>query len=386
MPLTPADVATKKFSTKRMGTGYDQVEVDGFLDDIEAEIARLLTENAALTSKLAEVQAAPPAAVPAPFEPVPAAVAAPVADAAPMPGETQEAALRTLLMAQRTADQAVAEARAEADKMVSDARTRSSQVENEVNARTTAALAELEGRRHEFESRIEDLRAFEREYRLRLKAYLESQLSDLTRRGGGAEDSGAGVPATARATAVGVMPAGIADRGAARPAAPAAPTPVATPAPIPVAPATPAPAIPAPPATPAPPHLGVPASFVPASVAAPQAPAPAAPTVAVAPAEQPAPAAPRPAVPTASEGLPQVLPPEWAELNQADDSRHSLPRLAPNGPSGPPREASAAAIPPPLRAVPPLSREPEPMGPFTVFPPPVVLEQVDEGPEPPAQS
>jgi len=42
VPLTPADVATKKFSTKRMGTGYDQVEVDGFLDDIEAEFTQHL--------------------------------------------------------------------------------------------------------------------------------------------------------------------------------------------------------------------------------------------------------------------------------------------------------------------------------------------------------
>ena len=32
-----------------------------------------------------------------------------------------------------------------------------------------------------------------------------------------------------------------------------------------------------------------------------------------------------------------------------------------------------------VTAVPPLSVEPEPMGPFTVVPPPVQLEQVDEG-------
>jgi len=38
-----------------------------------------------------------------------------------------------------------------------------------------------------------------------------------------------------------------------------------------------------------------------------------------------------------------------------------------------------------LRAVPPLSTEPEPMGPFTVVPPPVPAEQIDEGSEPPTQ-
>ena len=372
MPLTPADVATKKFSTKRMGSGYDQVEVDGFLDLVEAEIARLLTENAALSSKLNEAQAAPSAATSAPFEQVPAALAAPVADAAPAPDETQQAALRTLLMAQRTADQAVAEARAEADTMLSDARTRSTQVENEVNARTTAALAELDSRRRELELRIEDLRAFEREYRLRLKAYLESQLTDLDKRGGSAEDSGAGVPAAARTAAVGVMPAGVADRGAARPAAPTPPPPTQTPASVPVAPAPPTPATPpAAPATAAAPPVTAPASFTPASVTAPQAPAP---------------AAPRPAVPTAADAFPEVRPPEWTELNQADEPRHDTPRVAPDGPSGPPQQAPPAAVPPALRAVPPLSREPEPVGPFTVVPPSVLLEQVDEGPEPPSQS
>ncbi len=375
MPLTPADVATKKFSTKRMGSGYDQEEVDGFLDLVEAEIARLLTENAALSSKLNEAQAAPSAAVSAPLEQVPAPLAAPVAEAAPAPGETQEAALRTLLMAQRTADQAVAEARAEADTMLSDARARSTQVENEVNARTTAALAELDSRRRELESRIEDLRAFEREYRLRLKAYLESQLTDLDKRGGGAEDGGAGVPAAARTAAVGAMPAGVADRGAARPAPPAAPPGTQTSAPVPVAPAPPAPpahpAAPAMAAVPEPaPPVTAPASFTPASVTAPQASAP---------------AASRPA-PTAPDALPEVLPPEWAELNQADEPGHDTPRLAPDGPSGPPQEAPGVAVPPALRAVPPLSREPEPMGPFTVVPASVVLEQVDDGPEPPSQS
>jgi hypothetical protein len=42
--------------------------------------------------------------------------------------------------------------------------------------------------REELERRVDDLRAFEREYRSRLKAYLEGQLRDLE---AGATDSGA---------------------------------------------------------------------------------------------------------------------------------------------------------------------------------------------------
>ncbi len=328
MPLTPADVSNKLFG--RQVRGYSVDEVDTFLDQVEAELTRLLTENAALSSR---VQAAPAAAPPAAVEltkPEPVAISA---------GEPQEAALRTLLMAQRTADQAIAEARAEADKMLSDANARAGQVDQEVKARTTSALAELQSRQAELQVRIEDLKAFEREYRLRLKAYLESQLKDLDSRGGSSEGPGTGVPAAARAAAVGVMPAGVtvAPSPATAPAAPAAPAAPVPPPPVPARP-------------------------------------PVAPPVA------------SPAVQVAPDGFPQVLPPEWAELEGITSPAPEPPRLAPEpAPSGPPKEAPLSATPPSLRAVPPLSVEPQPMGPFTVVPPPVQLEQVDEGPEPPTQ-
>jgi hypothetical protein len=57
------------------------------------------------------------------------------------------------------------------------------------------------------------------------------------------------------------------------------------------------------------------------------------------------------------------------------------PAAAP--PSAPPREAE----PPSLRAVPPLqsSTGPEPIGPFTIVPPSTFADQLDDGPEPPAE-
>src|SRR5437870_5155583 len=54
MPLTPADVRNKQFSTTRLRPGYDEEEVDAFLDEVEAELDRLLQENEDLRSKLAE--------------------------------------------------------------------------------------------------------------------------------------------------------------------------------------------------------------------------------------------------------------------------------------------------------------------------------------------
>src|SRR6201747_3107675 len=46
MPLTPADVHNVAFSKPPIGKrGYDEDEVDAFLDLIEAELARLIEEN-----------------------------------------------------------------------------------------------------------------------------------------------------------------------------------------------------------------------------------------------------------------------------------------------------------------------------------------------------
>ena len=55
MPLTPADVRHKQFSTTRLRPGYDEEEVDAFLDEVEVELDRLIKENEELRAKLAEV-------------------------------------------------------------------------------------------------------------------------------------------------------------------------------------------------------------------------------------------------------------------------------------------------------------------------------------------
>src|SRR5262245_47938806 len=117
MPLTPEDVQNKRFSTVRFKEGYDEEEVDAFLDEVEAELRRLLTENSGLLpapAPRAAAAAAPPPAAPA--APAPAAPAPPAE--AP-----NEAALRTLLLAQRTADEAIAQAKQEAEHLVASAKT-----------------------------------------------------------------------------------------------------------------------------------------------------------------------------------------------------------------------------------------------------------------------
>src|ERR1700753_3317486 len=53
MPLTPADVHNVAFSKPPIGKrGYNEDEVDAFLDLIEAELARLLEENSELRQQV----------------------------------------------------------------------------------------------------------------------------------------------------------------------------------------------------------------------------------------------------------------------------------------------------------------------------------------------
>jgi DivIVA domain-containing protein len=69
MPLTPEDVANKQFTSTRLKPGYDETEVDEFLDEVEAELTRLYRENDELRPSWrppAAARQAPVAAAPDP--------------------------------------------------------------------------------------------------------------------------------------------------------------------------------------------------------------------------------------------------------------------------------------------------------------------------------
>jgi len=226
MPLTPADVRNKQFSTTRLRPGYDEEEVDAFLDEVEAELDRLIQENEELRAKLAEVLRGG-------GKPAMSALSSPLSDQksdmmAPEPpmeyrrpepmhqssmysdqDTSMDTAARVLSLAQQTADQAIADARREADEtlgrarreaddvltkarrqaeqITGDARARAESLERDAQERHRQAMGSLVQSREELERRVDDLRAFEREYRSRLKAYLEGQLRDLE---AGVTDSG----------------------------------------------------------------------------------------------------------------------------------------------------------------------------------------------------
>src|SRR3954452_6294584 len=52
MALTPEDVVNKRFQATKFREGYDQDEVDDFLDEVVNELRRLSEENEELRAKL----------------------------------------------------------------------------------------------------------------------------------------------------------------------------------------------------------------------------------------------------------------------------------------------------------------------------------------------
>jgi DivIVA domain-containing protein len=218
MALTPEDVVNKRFQPTKFREGYDQDEVDDFLDEIVVELRRLNQENDELRKKLAESGAGTPASstaaapvvekVPAPARaddkdkddrakaeaeskaaeaakkkeaervPAPAAAAAPVAVT-----PVAESAAGLLAMAQQMHDKHVADGEQQRDKIIAEAQIEASSLVNDAQEKSRKILGALEQQRSVLERKVEQLRGFERDYRSRLKAYIEGQLRDLDARG-----------------------------------------------------------------------------------------------------------------------------------------------------------------------------------------------------------
>ena len=184
MALSWEDGVNKQFQPTKFREGYDQTEVDDFLDEIVAEFKRLIALNEQLESENAELRAGGAAAAAAPAADTPEAAATPssVEEPAAAPEAADAAATSAagvLAMAQRLHDEhvaageqrsteLVAEAEATAARLVSDA--------EEQKARTLEALAEEKAG---LEGEVEQLRSFETDYRSRLTSYIEGQLREI---------------------------------------------------------------------------------------------------------------------------------------------------------------------------------------------------------------
>ena len=252
MALTPEDVVNKRFQHVKFRDGYDQDEVDDFLDEVVVEIRRLYQENDDLRQKLSTAEqrvkeldaggataAAPaqdidatqamPAAVPAPSsqkdaqEPkqqTPNAPAVPetteqpsapaVKEAAPAPqapasnesapavnggaaagaagvgaglgsslGSGDGDAHGLIALAQRVHDEHVSEGERRRDELIKNAETEAKDIVGKAETKRDETLSTLETQKSTLERSIDQLSNFERQYRTRLKSYLNDQLRDL---------------------------------------------------------------------------------------------------------------------------------------------------------------------------------------------------------------
>ncbi|WP_152815847.1 DivIVA domain-containing protein [Georgenia subflava] len=212
--LTADDVLNKKFQPTKFREGYDQDEVDDFLDEVVNTLRVVTGENEELKAKLAAAErriaelsrgegagdearfapaAAPaeepteepveePAVEEAPAQPAPqasfAAPAQPTAAQAAAGGEP-ESATGMLALAQRLHDEYVRNGKEEGDRLVSEAQTEGQRIIKEAEDQHNRTLTQLEQERSLLERKIDELRTFERDYRTRLKSYLESLLSNV---------------------------------------------------------------------------------------------------------------------------------------------------------------------------------------------------------------
>jgi DivIVA domain-containing protein len=194
--MAPGDVQNVRFSNGSMlHPGYNEVEVDRFLNRVAQEIARLHAEKAELRDHVHALQAH--------LE---------QAEEAAVPEAPSDQAVRLLATAQQTADQYVAEAEDFSRQMTADARVRyeeqlkqaretagaiiqaaHEQAEHMTSGGGERVAAEPAGRSattEELEEQVAYLKAFAQACRTQLRAYLEALLSDVESEWGNASPAG----------------------------------------------------------------------------------------------------------------------------------------------------------------------------------------------------
>ncbi|MHA7239012.1 DivIVA domain-containing protein [Arthrobacter sp. TMS1-12-1] len=207
MALTPEDVVNKRFQPTKFREGYDQDEVDDFLDEIVVELRRLNSENEELRRRLGDgapdasqttaipapvsastrTESAPdakgaPAAAQADDETSPAAVPAASAATPAASVTSAESAASVIAMAQRLHDEYVNAGVEQRDKIIAEAQLEATGLVDDAQEKSRKTLGDLEQQKSVLERKVEQLRGFERDYRARLKAYIEGQLRDLDAR------------------------------------------------------------------------------------------------------------------------------------------------------------------------------------------------------------
>lgn len=196
--VSPADVHGMVFPRARIGRrGYDEAEVDAFLERVAAEITRLIREKADLRDETQRLRS------------LLASEEGPAADGVPRDEATVQA-VRILSTAQQTADQYVAEAesysrslsleaREHCEQLVDDARRRAQVILESADRIAAAAATSARGSgtadgcvdaaeaKQDLEEQVAYLRTFSEVCRVQLRSYLEALLQDIEQEWGRAQ-------------------------------------------------------------------------------------------------------------------------------------------------------------------------------------------------------
>jgi DivIVA domain-containing protein len=222
MTLTLDDVRNKRFRMARK-SGYEVLEVDEFVDEVEESFAQLIEENQNLKKQIEALKAAPAPQSMAPAAPT---VQAPPRQPTPPPPpppqsgtivvttgkEASAAVVRLVEMsteqaerlveeatedanrireeANRTAHQLTTDARTRAERVESEARvnaerlqadalSRAEKLDREIESRRGEMFGDLERQRDDLTAAVAALRNFEAAYRSNLSTHLRKQIESL---------------------------------------------------------------------------------------------------------------------------------------------------------------------------------------------------------------
>lgn len=189
--LTADDVLNKKFQSVKFREGYDQIEVDEFLDEVVATIYSLTVENNELKEQLAaaeqrieELSFGAPAQAVEVVEPKPAPQPEPVVETVTVEEQVGEpadpqAATSMLALAQRLHDEYVDDGREEGERIVAEAQKRGEEIVAEANGKRDRILGELAEEQRGLEDSINHLREFESDYRKAISEHLQQLLGQV---------------------------------------------------------------------------------------------------------------------------------------------------------------------------------------------------------------
>jgi DivIVA domain-containing protein len=195
MDITPQEL--RDIEIREAWRGYHRDDVDELLERAAATIEHLEDEIAQLHSQPSpgpQVAAPTPPPRPAPQPAVPQPARAPQPAPAVRTADT-DVIQRTLVLAQKAADEAVAEAKAKAGQIVTESEAKAAQLvaDAEQHARRIAEtekgrleeeIAKLMDARETLSADVDALERFEADYRERMRVAIEAELEQLSRTSG----------------------------------------------------------------------------------------------------------------------------------------------------------------------------------------------------------